>query len=203
MAYRKLFKKLAFVLTTMVVSSCATNPTAEWQDDRFSGPVDNILIIGASEQPTLRHLFEDTFVAQLAANQVNAISSYKIMSVDQILTRENVEAAIAGQDMDAVLVTRLLGVEEVEVYNPPTYYAHHRSYHRYYAHALETSSSGYWNRYKVLTLETNLYDTATQQLVWSMQSESIEPSKPHDVIETQINLTITTLAERGLIPARR
>ena len=54
----------------------------------------------------------------------------------------------------------------------------------------------------MLRLETNLYDTATQQLVWSMQSESIEPSTPRDVIETQINLTIATLAERGKIAVK-
>ena len=199
MAYRTLFKIFAFALTTVVVSACATKPTAEWQDDRFSGPVDNILIIGASAQPTMRRLFEDTFVAELAAIQVKALSSYKVMPVDQVLTREKIEAAIAGQNMDAVLVSRLLGVEDVEVYNPPTYYAHHRRYHSYYAHALESSSPGYLSSYKVLTLETNLYDTATQQLVWSMQSESIDPRTPRDVIETQINLTITTLAERGII----
>ena len=37
-----------------------------------------------------------------------------------------------------------------------------------------SASAGYYRKYQVLMLETNLYDTATQQLIWSMQSESID-----------------------------
>jgi hypothetical protein len=53
-----------------------------------------------------------------------------------------------------------------------------------------------------LTLESNLYDTTTQQLVWSMQSENFDPSTPAKVIEQQIGLTIEILSERGLVPAK-
>jgi hypothetical protein len=61
------------------------------------------------------------------------------------------------------------------------------------------SSPGYYDKYQIFTLESNLYDTATQKLVWSMQSESIDPSTPRKVIEEQIRLTINTLRKRGLI----
>ncbi len=61
---------------------------------------------------------------------------------------------------------------------------------------------GYYESYKVLTLESNLYDTTTQQLVWSMQSENFDPSTPAKVIEQQIGLTIKILSERGLVQAK-
>ena len=201
MTIKTLFRLLSLALAAAIISACASNPIAEWQDETFTGPVDNILIIGASEQPTVRRLFEDSFVRELAAIGINANPSYKVMSPDQAVSRESVEAALADQVMDAVLVTRLLGVEEVQTYYPPSYYAYNRSYHSYYAHAMDYSSPGYYGKYKVLTLETNLYDTATEKLVWSMQSESIDPSTPKDVIEEQIHLTIKTLSERGLITA--
>jgi len=127
---------------------------------------------------------------------------YRLMPIDQVVSRETVEAAIEGQTVDLVLVTRLLGVEEVEAYHPPSYYPYNRSYSSYYSHGMQYSSPGYYESYKVLTLESNIYDTATQQLVWSMQSENFDPSTPAKVIEQQIGLTIKILSERGLVPAK-
>lgn len=197
-----LFRSLAIAITALVLSTCASRPIAQWQDDSFSGPIDNILIIGASDQQTNRRLFEDTFVRELTARKVKAISSYRLMPIDQAVSRESIEAAIKGQTVDLVLVTRLLGVEEVQIYHEPSYYTYNGSYASYYSHAMQYSGPGYYESYKVLTLETNLYHTATQQLVWSMQSENFDPSTPARVIEQQIGLTIKTLGKRGLITAK-
>ena len=197
-----LFRLIAIALTAVVISACATKPIVEWQDESFSGPINNLLIIGVSDQETSRRLFEDTFVKELAAFKVKAISSYRLMPIDQDVSRETIEAAAKGQTVDLVLVTRLLGVEDVDVYHPPSYYPYNRSYSSYYSHAMQYSSPGYYESYKVLTLESNLYDTTTQQLVWSMQSENFDPSTPAKVIEQQIGLTIKILSERGLVPAK-
>ena len=124
------------------------------------------------------------------------------MPIDQVVSRETVEAAVKGQTVDLVLVTRLLGVEEVQAYHPPSYYPYNSSYSSYYSHAMQYSGPGYYESYKVLTLESNLYDTTSQQLVWSMQSENFDASTPAKVIEQQIGLTIKTLSERGLVPAK-
>jgi hypothetical protein len=197
-----LFRLFATGIAALVLSACATRPIAEWQDESFSGPIDNILIIGASDQQTNRRLFEDTFVRELAARNVKAISSYRLMPIDQAVSRETVEAAIEGKTVDLVLVTRLLGVEEVQAYRPPSYYPYNRSYSSYYSHSMQYSSAAYYENYQVLTLESNLYDARSQQLVWSMQSENFDPSTPATVIEQQIGLTIKTLGERGLISAK-
>ena len=195
-----LFRAIFFALTALTLTSCATNkPVVEWRDEGFSGALDNILIIAAIERSTRRRVYEDEFVEALAGMNVEATPSYTLMTSSLTVSRETVAAAIKGQNLDAVLVTRLLGVKEEEVYHPPSYYAHHRNYHRYYTHALESDNPSYYRRFKVLTLETNLYDTRTKKLVWSMQSESIEPSTPRNLIEEQIALTIETLKARGLI----
>ena len=123
------------------------------------------------------------------------------MTTGTAVTRQSVEEAIRGQNIDAVLVTRLLGVEDVESYRPPIHYDHHRGYFRYYEHSLSEANPGYYRKYKVLTLESNVYDTASRRLIWSMQSQNIDPSTPREVIEEQILLTINTLSVRGLVPA--
>ena len=195
-------RTILFLFTVLVLGACATKrPAMEWRDEGFSGTLDNILIIAAIERSTRRRVYEDEFVETLATLNVEATPSYELMTTSLTISRESVEAAIKRQDIDAVLVTRLLGVKEEEVYQPPTYYDHHRGYHRYYTHALESDNRAYYRRFKVLTLETNIYDAATKELVWSMQSESIEPSVPRNLVEEQINLAIRTLQARGLIVA--
>jgi len=186
-----------------MLGACAsTRPVMEWRDEGFSGQLNHILVIAALDKVTQRHSIEDGYVEALTAIPVTAVPSYTLMDSDLELSRETVDAAIEGQGFDAVLVTRLLGIEEVEEYQPPVSYDHYRSYHRYYQRSLDYSSPGYYRRYKILTLETNLYDTATQELIWSMQSETIDPSAPQDVIKAQIILTIERLTQGGLIAAQ-
>ena len=110
---------LALALAALL-AACAARPLAEWRDTGFSGTVDNILIIGVSEQPVVRRLFEDTFVKELADLGVAARSSYRVLTDEQISSKEALDAAIRGQSMDAVLVTRVLGVEEIETYTRTT-----------------------------------------------------------------------------------
>ena len=193
-------RQLLTLLAALFLTACASKPIAEWRDPVFKGPVDNLLIIGASGQETLRRMFEDTFVRELAALNVKARSSYRELSTEQILSAEALDAAIKDQAMNAVLITRLLSTEEIDVYNPPTYQVRYNNYHSYYRHAIEVTSPGYWETYEVLKLETNLYDTATQRLVWSIQTESYDASRPQQIIEEQVRMAIDSLREAGLVP---
>ena len=73
------------------------------------------------------------------------------------------------------------------------------TYFTYYDKSFEQVESGYTERFRVFTLETNVYDAASKQLVFSMQSEIIEPSQPRHAIEDQIRLTINRLRANNLI----
>jgi hypothetical protein len=196
----KLSKTITLILTALVITACAnTGPVGEWSKEGFSGKLNNILIIGVTSRSTRRRVFEDKFVEGLAALNVNATPSYQLITSSLHLTREIVENAIEGQGMGAVLVTRLAGIEEKEVYRQPDNQDENLSYFSYYDKALQQSNDGYYAQYQVLTLETSLYDTQSGERVWSMQSETMDISQPRQVIEEQIELTISTLAKRGLI----
>lgn len=196
-------RTITLVFTIFAITACATTkPGREWRNEQFSGQLDNILIIGVTSRPTRRRLFEDKFVEALAAHGIGAVPGYSLLSSSLHLSREVVEQAIAGQDLGAVLVTRLVGVKQKEVYRLPTDYAYHRSYDSFYDNALQETNRGYYEKYKILALETNLYDTASGELVWSMQSEMIDASQPRQMIEGQIELTINTLVRRGLVAAK-
>ena len=197
---------LAFAMSALLVA-CASRPLAEWHDSSFSGAVDNILIIGVSDRPAVRRQFEDAFVKELAALGVSAKPSYQILTDEQISSKDNLDAAIRAQSMDAVLVTSVIGVEEIETYTPPTYTytpsaldRHYRDYHSYFNHAVQVATPGYWDKYEVLKLESNLYDSSSQKLIWSIQSESFDPRSASQLIDDQITVAIKSLRNTGLIP---
>lgn len=197
-----LLKLFTLSFSALVLTACAsTSPVGEWRKQGFSGELNNILIIGVTSRSTRRRLFEDKFVEAFAALEVDATPSYKLITSSLYLSREVVENAIKGLDIGAVLVTRLAGIKDKEVYRQPDNQDENLSYFSYYDNALQQANAGYYAQYRVLTLETNLYDTRSGELVWSMQSETIDPSQPRHVIEDQIKLTIDTLAKQGLIKA--
>jgi hypothetical protein len=199
---------LALALS-MLLFACAITPLAEWRDNTYTGTADNILIIGVSDQSGVRRQFEDTFVKELALLGVSAKPSYQVLTDEQISSKDTLDAAIREQSMDAVLVTRVIGIEEIQTYTPPTYTQtpssynrHYRDYYSYFNHAAQVSTPAYWDKYEVLKLESNLYDSATQQLVWSIQSESFDPRSATQLIDDQISVAIKSLRNTGLIVDR-
>ncbi len=191
---------LSLFLAVATLPSCSTTkPVGEWRSDRFSGRLDNILVIGVTTRHELRYVFENGFVEALAAAGVKGAPGYKLITSTRQLSREEVEKAIRGHEFDGVLITRLVGSRQKDVYQLPADYDYERGYFGYYDHALQETNEGYYAQYRILTLQTNLYDVASEALVWSMKSETMDASKPRDIIEDQIDLTIKTLLRHGLI----
>jgi hypothetical protein len=199
---KKIATNIILFLTVFVAACETTKPVAEWRSKNYQGGAfDNILIIGVSKETTVRRLFEDTFVTELKKLKVNAVSSTTIMPAGDEISKQNVDAAIKGKNIDAVLVTHLVGVESKEVYTPPTYTPSlYAGYYGYYSHVHSyVYQPGYYTRYKVVKLETNLYDVASGKVVWSTQSETVDPSKVEKLIQSKIKTTIGQLKKQKLI----
>ena len=193
------------LLLAAVLTACTTTKkTAEWRDDTYTGGAfDNILVIGVAKENSVRRMFESNVVSALKARNVTAIPSFSIMATDEKISRESVKAAIAGKKVDAVLVTHLVGVDEQEVYYPPTYtptmgpgYGYYGYYSRVYDYVYEP---GYYQKYKVVKIESNLYNVSTEKLVWSMQSETVDPNIEEQLVKDNIKIFMEGLARQGLI----
>ncbi|MDH3386974.1 MAG: hypothetical protein OEN02_03635 [Gammaproteobacteria bacterium] len=186
--------------TAVVIAACAgTRPIGERRNDGFSGKLDNILIIGVTSLSTRRRAFDDKFVETLAELGVSATPSCRLIDSSMYLSREIVEKAIEGWGMGDVLVTHLAAIKEQQVYRQSEDRDENLSYFTYSDKAFMQEAHGYYTGFAVLSLETKLYDTESGELVRSMQSEAIDASQPRSIVDEQIDLTIRTLAKRGLI----
>ena len=200
MKYSALQYSIMLVLVALWVGACSSSrPIDEWRSDNFAGTLDNILIIGVTSQSTRRRTFEDTFVSGLAALEVNATPSYKLLASSLELNKEIVTKAIEGKNIGAVLVTRLAGFSEKEVYQPSSDHDEDLSYFSISREGVKQIDEGYYEQHVVLTLETKIYDIASEALIWSMRSEIEDPTASRQAIQDQIKLTIDTLRKRRLV----
>ena len=194
------FNALGAVLMIALLAACAnTKPIGEWRSEAFSGKLNNVLVIGVTSRSTRRRVWEDAFVTALRAQGIDGVPSYTLLESSLELTRDIVERAIAGQGLDGVLVTRLVGIEQEQTFRLPAAYDDDRGYLGYYDHAWRETSGGYYAKHNIFTLETNLYDVASGSLVWKMQSRSMDASQPRSLIDEIIRLKAQTLKQHGLI----
>jgi len=199
---------LAVVFVT--VTSCTNTKLSEvWVDPDFKSNFKNILVIGIAESQQNRRAYESYVVAELEALGVEAVPSYKLIKSDVTIDRKSVGKAIKGLDIDGVIVTHLVGIDEETVYRPSMDYSpvysggYYGGLYSYYPHVnTYVTRPGYYTTHETYMLETNLYDVNSEELIWSAHSRSFAPESTDEVIVDLTKLIIDDLAEKKLIVAK-
>ncbi len=196
-----------FLLTTLalVLSGCSsTTVVDQWRDDDFTdAPLSNLLVIGMSKDPGRRRQYEDAMVRQLSAiDGVEALASYKLLPSEDALEKEQIVEAITGRGIDGVLITRLVGEDKRRRHvEPRTMGALGYDYYGYYYRSYnDVYGPGYLAQDTVVTLQTNLYDVATEELVWFGTTESFDPQSVTQIIDELATLVVEKLKKQELIP---
>ena len=85
------------------------------------------------------------------------------------------------------------------VYAPLNYgfYGSYYGYYNYYYPAVY--SPGYYTTKKVYYLESNFYDMASDKLIWSVQSETYEPTGLKSWFQGYSYMLINHLKKQGII----
>lgn len=188
------------VLCLPFLASCLiTTLDTTWKDPDYKGShLDNILVIGATKNQTIRRVVEDDFVAKLMAHGAEASSSYKIIPTEDMLDRDVLESKIKTLNVDAVLITRVVErKKEKEVYasgNRP--YNWYGWYSRSYSYS---SSSLYKKEHEVLQIETSIFDTNTGEMIWSALSDTIKGGSVEVEIKSLTRVIMKSLLDSGLI----
>jgi hypothetical protein len=185
---KNLFCCLA-VMYCLILTSCAQTTTlSAWKDESYGGQIKKILIIGASEKPGVRRMFEQEFANQLKPYGITALPSNQILPADKMLDRETIISKIEGRGIDAVLVTDLVERKMVKTYRSDWYNHQTRTYGRYFED-------------EIVNLETSLYDVKTEKLVWSALSETtiMEEDSTYGKIKEFIKSMVEKLSKNKLI----
>jgi hypothetical protein len=192
-------------LLILCLSCSATRLTSTWFDERYAGGAfKSIMIVAVTENLKNRKLFEQTFVKQLKAVGVSAVSSLAVTAPGAKQDKKTIKEAAKKVGVDAVLATHLIAVEKKTEYVPPMTYPvtygqayHLDNYYRTTVHYAHTP--GHYIEHEYVRLENNLYETGSEKLVWSAVSETIAPESVKDVIDSLCKVVLADIRRQKLI----
>lgn len=201
---------LVLTLSVFLLQGCGdTNVTGTWKKSNFvGGPFQNILVVGLTKDESGKSLWESVMADQLQQNGVKTTTSIKSFPGDNDITKEEVIEFVKENGMDGVLVTRLVNIVEEKAYYPPSggyygrsyyggpRYSHYNNFGSYYDTA---STPGRTATFTSVILETNLYDVATQDLVWTMSSDTFDPASTNKLAQSATKKVVQSMQKDNLI----
>ena len=200
---------LILISTMFLISSCgpSTEIVGEWSEDEYkTNSIDKLLILGIfdKEKPLLRRRFEDGISKAFTDAGIEAVPSMNIMSYKEKIDSAAIEKHFLGKGFDAVLVSRLVGLDKERkvqagyAYTIP-YGNYYGFYGYYYAAVQYANTSSYLSKNLTVVLETNLYNTDEKKLIWSGISETIDPEKASEVIGSLGKVLVDKLDSEGFL----
>lgn len=195
---------VVLVLGAILVTACAsTQLNSVWKDPSYQARPARIMVIGMAKKPLNRRLFEDEFVLQLKARGTEAISSYTVLPDKQRDDQVAIADKVKELGTDTILITRLVSKKTVQTYVPGTAYyppTNYGTWPDYYGYGYRYMySPGYIAEDEYAVIETNLYETRHDKLVWAASSETVMGNSYQSMIKSYIGIMVNAMAGNGLL----
>lgn len=210
----------AMCVCLLALVACKTTQTNFSQSYRNPGYEETVfkkvMVIAVASDQERRKAFEDALTGAIGSQGGAAQASIEVLPHEEQITEDQLHAAIDDGGFDAVLLSRLMSVDKDTQYTPPKKYNKPRTryypaapawghgYHGFYGFYgttfAEVHEPGYFDTSTTLTLETNLYSVATDELVWTGRSETIDPESIEDARASVTQAVAKKLKEERLIP---
>jgi hypothetical protein len=192
-----------FVLA--VLSGCAsTRVVSQWEMSEPGPAFRKLLVVGISDNQSVRRTFEDEFAKALQARGVAAVPSYTLIPESGPVPEERLDAAVKQAGADGVISTRVVRVnQQIDVVPsaPPMYWGPPWGFYGWYGSAW---GPAFVAPPRVVTrdvvyAEVRLYRTQHDALVWAATTQTFAPGDPRRESAAFADLILRQLAERKLI----
>jgi len=189
---------LLCTLTIFITSCASTKVTGEWIAPNLAAKkFKKIMVMGVAKQPQDRKLYEDEFIRQLKAKGVEAVSSYTLIKHENMWDKETIVKTIKGMEFDGVIITQVQRSKE-----KASYQRHEYDLYDYYSYSYPIAP--YYHRGRTIYqqsfgFESNLYDAKTQDLAFSLSSETYAQDNIHKRLGSYIEIVINKLVQNNLI----
>jgi hypothetical protein len=207
-------KKLMILLGIVgVFFSCSspTEITGSWRNPQNqSRKYDNIMIAALTENINAKATVENDLSLELQSEGVKTSKSIEAFPPNFKEDQNNKEAMldkVRNNGTDAILTITLIDKETETRYVPGNYgydpiprfgfYGMFWPYYTYWYPRVYTP--GYYEEDKIYFLEINLYDAKTEQIVWSAQSETYNPSSLATFSQDFADLIVQKLKQENIL----
>jgi hypothetical protein len=179
-----------------------------WTNPSYSGAVfHNILVLGINGKVDNRAEFEDQLSAAITRPGIQAIPSYSLLPRPNStpIDMSELRDVIRGQNIDAVVASRLVKVDKKVTYIPGQAYVPYPYYNTFYGYygAIYpvVYSPDYLRVDKTAQIETNFYSTSKPdgELIWTGTSDTVNPRSPMKAIDAVAKLIVQQLEREKII----
>lgn len=216
-SYRFSMKNIALLLLITIFYSCApgTQITGSWESpDAGSKKYNAVVVTALTDNTGARETAEQNVASVLTQHGVKASKSIDILPPNftkgKQVDKELLMDKIVSNGSTAILTIALIDQETEEHYIPGTYeyqpitrFGFYGRFSGYYTQWYPTLySPGYYQQDKVYFIETNVYDARTENLIWSAQSETNNPSSLSGFAKDFAEVVVGKLMKDGIISGK-
>ena len=180
------------LLLTILISSCGPSHqvTSSWvsPEAKASAKTYNTIFIAVlSQNQSAKNIIEEDLAKAARARGYKAIKSSEVFAPN--FTKDQADKAVILAKVrelgcDAILTSALIDKTSETRYNPGTVaYSPYMGYGGYgfggyygYMYPAMYSTPGYYTTEKTYFIETNLFDVASEKMIYSVQSKAYDPS---------------------------
>jgi hypothetical protein len=188
------------ILCFFVLASCArTSLKSSWKDDSYQKRPQKVFVIGISQSPTMRILFENEFVRQFRTYGIDAFPSHKVLAYEELFDEKIILSKIEGQGIDTVLLTMAVSSKAIETRRDVA--GRYNAYPGYHGYIRNYMGYQYTYENEKVNIETGLYEVSTEKQVWSALTKAfvIEGAKQEKLLKSFIQLIMNKMKEDGML----
>ena len=206
---------LVALVALFFIACKSTQPTTEgvWVNkEKLQGKsFHKVFVLAMTADVDVKARMENDIAAAIEKKGYQAVKSMDVMPIDiknpRKPTKEEIVDKVKTSGCDAALITAVLKKEESIAYTEggTTYskspeYTWGNSYYGYYNHWYQTTStSSYYTNDKTYIMQTNLYDVASEELMWSVQSEVLNPSSLQQFSKSYMSGLVKKMKAGGIL----
>ena len=202
---------VAFVLLFLACSP-ATDITGTWRNPGYEGEhIRRIIVTAITGNAEAKETIENDLETALTEKGYEVVKGQEVFgpadTLETKLQRTAFLDKLSDAGIDAILAVSVLNDDSDNRFVPGKYnyepiqrFEYYRGFFGYYNERQPTvNTPGFFEENNVFFLETNLYDTRTEELIWSAQSETYSPADMTAVSRDFSSVVITRLEKDGLI----
>jgi hypothetical protein len=209
------YKQLLPLLVILLLAACSTSTriTGSWIDPETKQKPStdrSIFVVSMTRNIEVRTKLENSMAQQAALKNIKVVKSTDQFSPEfyqKLPTKEQLLARIRRTGVSTILTMTLINKDSQQryvrggaMYMPYRYYGGFGGFYNYYNFMYPTIfDPGYYVTDKRYFLESNLYDVATEKLIWSAQSETVNPGSIDNFVRDYPKVVVAQMVKDGLL----
>lgn len=206
-------KNFLFLLSALLLMNCSTTELVDvWKNPAIDSiAISKVLIVGMTSNIEARKEFEKKLKEEFESRGVEAVMSLELFEptfTGEKKSKEElriVEQILATSYFDAILFTKIKGIENKTVYTKTfknKEYLDIKFKDDYYKNQEIFYNPDYYKKFDIYHAETSLYcicPVKERELMWKGSIDIIDPSSTEETVNDYVNLLIFALEEENVL----